>query len=213
MNFRTRAGAARRDRISTPNADESRRRRGPTRSALRTAGRSHSAPRAPCGSGMTVRCAQCHDHKYDPIKQKRFLSDPRLFQSIGGEADIDAPMPGELAALSSGRKAGLRRRRAELLISTRSPSCKKSGKRTSRRDGTSWQNLDWDFRSPRIRAANRSGGPIHAHEARNSAASRAGPAADLLRRAQRPGNRRRQKELVAKLKEAAHGTREPSTRS
>jgi Protein of unknown function (DUF1549). len=33
--------------------------------------------------GMTVRCAQCHDHKYDPIAEG-FLQDTGVFQSRAG---------------------------------------------------------------------------------------------------------------------------------
>src|SRR6266481_1109305 len=42
--------------------------------------------------GMTVRCAQCHDHKYDPIKQKDFYQILAYFNRTV-EADIDAPLP------------------------------------------------------------------------------------------------------------------------
>ena len=52
--------------------------------------------------GLTVGCAQCHDHKYDPITQEDYY---RLFAFFNDleEVDIDAPLPGErgpyLAAL------------------------------------------------------------------------------------------------------------------
>ena len=52
--------------------------------------------------GLTVGCAQCHDHKYDPVTQKEYY---RLFAFFNDleEVDIDAPLPGErgpyLAAL------------------------------------------------------------------------------------------------------------------
>ena len=45
--------------------------------------------------GLTVRCAQCHDHKYDPIKQKDFYQILGYFNR-SMQADIDAPLPGEM---------------------------------------------------------------------------------------------------------------------
>lgn len=45
--------------------------------------------------GLTVGCAQCHDHKYDPITQKDFYSLFAFFSNTQ-EVDIDAPLPGEL---------------------------------------------------------------------------------------------------------------------
>jgi hypothetical protein len=45
--------------------------------------------------GMSVGCAQCHNHKYDPIPQKDFYSMFAFFDNVE-ERDIDAPRPGEL---------------------------------------------------------------------------------------------------------------------
>jgi hypothetical protein len=45
--------------------------------------------------GLTVGCAQCHDHKYDPITQKDYYSLFSFFNSAD-EVNIDAPLAGEM---------------------------------------------------------------------------------------------------------------------
>jgi hypothetical protein len=59
--------------------------------------------------GLTVGCAQCHDHKYDPIKQKDYYALYAFFNR-SEEIDIDAPMPGEMGAWMRSRPAYLERR-------------------------------------------------------------------------------------------------------
>jgi cytochrome c553 len=44
--------------------------------------------------GLTAGCAQCHNHKFDPISQKEYYSLYAFFDHAE-EQDIDAPMPGE----------------------------------------------------------------------------------------------------------------------
>jgi hypothetical protein len=45
--------------------------------------------------GLTFGCAQCHDHKYDPITQRDFYQLFAFFNTAG-EIDIDAPLDGEI---------------------------------------------------------------------------------------------------------------------
>ena len=45
--------------------------------------------------GLTVGCAQCHDHKYDPLSQKEFYAMFAFFHNAV-ERDLEAPLPGEL---------------------------------------------------------------------------------------------------------------------
>lgn len=45
--------------------------------------------------GLSVGCAQCHDHKFDPISQKDFYSLYAWFEPVE-EVEIDAPLDGEI---------------------------------------------------------------------------------------------------------------------
>jgi len=69
--------------------------------------------------GLTVGCAQCHDHKYDPFSQREFYELLAFFNEAD-DVDIDAPMPGErgpyLKALP-----GYRRDREKLLAEYKIP--------------------------------------------------------------------------------------------
>jgi len=47
--------------------------------------------------GMTVECAQCHTHKYDPITQREYYRLYAFFNSLT-EPDVGAPLPEHLAA-------------------------------------------------------------------------------------------------------------------
>ena len=45
--------------------------------------------------GLSMECARCHDHKYDPVTQKDYYRLFAFFNDLD-EVDIDAPLPGEL---------------------------------------------------------------------------------------------------------------------
>jgi hypothetical protein len=63
--------------------------------------------------GLTVGCAQCHNHKFDPIAQKEYYQLLAFVNNVE-EIDIDAPLPGETGAYLRAR-AVYERDRASLL--------------------------------------------------------------------------------------------------
>ena len=63
--------------------------------------------------GLTVGCARCHDHKFDPFTQKDYYQIFAFFNSVR-EVNIEAPLPGEMGPYLSGRPT-FEKNRAALL--------------------------------------------------------------------------------------------------
>ncbi len=61
--------------------------------------------------GLTVGCAECHDHKYDAISQQEFFQ-LYAFMDAAEEINIDAPLPREREAYEAALPETDRKRRA-----------------------------------------------------------------------------------------------------
>ena len=73
--------------------------------------------------GLTVGCAQCHDHKFDPITQRDFYRLAAFFDNAE-ETDIEAPMPNELGPWLHTHNE-YRKKRQELLDQYQIPQLQK----------------------------------------------------------------------------------------
>ncbi len=63
--------------------------------------------------GLTLGCARCHDHKYDPISQKEFYQLAAFFNTAR-EVDLEAPLPAERGPFLQ-RQPEYEKKRATLL--------------------------------------------------------------------------------------------------
>jgi len=73
----------------------------------------------PVWLGLTVGCARCHDHKYDPISQKEFYQLSAFFNTAM-EVDLEAPLAGEIGTYLR-RKPEYDQKRKALLTEYRVP--------------------------------------------------------------------------------------------
>src|SRR6185436_916855 len=69
--------------------------------------------------GLTVGCARCHDHKFDPVSQREFYQLYAFFNNAD-EVNFNAPLPGEREPWEQA-KAIHDRKRADLLAPVAAP--------------------------------------------------------------------------------------------
>ena len=94
--------------------------------------------------GLTVGCAQCHNHKYDPISQKDFYSLSAYFNQAD-EKDIEAPLAGEVGPWLRSRPEYEKQRAHLFMVYEVEPLQKEWEQRIVRAMDNPGENLEWDF--------------------------------------------------------------------
>src|SRR5713226_1788649 len=101
--------------------------------------------------GLTVGCAQCHNHKFDPISQREYYSTMAFWTPVE-EQDIDAPLAGETGPYLRALPA-YEQKRAELLNQYHIPEMAAAWESKLREAHVHpGSNVEWDFALTEFRA-------------------------------------------------------------
>ncbi|MDP9170059.1 MAG: DUF1553 domain-containing protein, partial [Acidobacteriota bacterium] len=101
--------------------------------------------------GITLRCSQCHDHKYDPIKQRDFYKMLAYFNAAD-ETDIEAPLPGEMGSFLRARPE-YEAKRAALLAEYKVPELQAQWEQDMvKAMDDPGKILEWDFQVTEMRS-------------------------------------------------------------
>jgi hypothetical protein len=102
--------------------------------------------------GLTVGCAQCHDHKFDPLSQKEFYQLYAVFNNTV-ERDVEAPSPGQVGSYLRAYPA-YRAQREKILADNGIPELQAAWQRQIRQAmDEPGIHTDWDFHTTEWRAA------------------------------------------------------------
>lgn len=100
---------------------------------------------------LTAGCAQCHNHKYDPIKQKDYYSLMAYFENAE-EQDIDAPVGGQAEAYQRALPEYRARRQAILDENQIGPVFETWQQKIRKAFAHQGDELEWDFAVTSFRA-------------------------------------------------------------
>lgn len=105
--------------------------------------------------GLTIGCAQCHSHKFDPITHDEFY---RLYAFFNGSADANSA--GELVEVRADEMFGWSDAQVQQLEELQTLQKEKARLETNAPDQPNLSSLDWQWQPARVTAVRASGSII-----------------------------------------------------